>query len=124
MNKFKSILFGLGAGLFIVVGCSKKTAPTTTEEKPAYDGPAISYAKDVSPIIKRSCAPCHFPKEDGKKVALDTRETLKDELAEALKLVQLSPDDIHFMPYKKKKQSLSANEIEMLKNWARGGFME
>ena len=54
-----------------LAACSKKTTPTT-ETKEAYDGPQISYAADVAPIVERSCAPCHFPEKRGKKEPLHT----------------------------------------------------
>lgn len=105
--------------LTLLLACSKKTAPVSVED---YDGPRVTYL-DVAPMIERSCAPCHFPKQDGKKVALDTKEHLQDELVDVLERVQRDPNAMGFMPKKGKKPSLTAEEIEMLKNWARGGFI-
>ena len=78
----------------------------------------------MAPLLERSCSPCHYPAKDGKKVPLDNYSGVKTHLAEMLQLVQLPESNLRFMPFKKKKQPLSPEEIEMLKNWARGGFME
>lgn len=105
----------------IITACSKKTTPTTT--KP-YQGPEISYASDVAPIIKRSCAPCHFPDQKGKKDPLDNYKRMKNEIMAVIGRVELDQSDIKFMPYKMKKPALSDEEIKLLKNWAQGGFSE
>jgi len=110
------------AAILLFVACSKKTAPIATAEP--YTGPEVSYLGDVAPLLERSCSPCHYPAKDGKKVPLDNYTSVKKELSEMLKMVQLPETDEHFMPFKKKKQPLSLEEIELLKNWARGGFME
>jgi hypothetical protein len=117
-------LFALTA-IVIAGACSQKSTPTASAEpKGAYDGPMVTYAANIAPIMERSCAPCHYPEKKGKKMPLDTYVTVKDNLAEVLERVQLPKDHLRFMPYEHKKQDLSAEEIEMLKNWARGGFIE
>jgi hypothetical protein len=110
------------AAILIFVACSKKTAPVASVEP--YTGPAVSYLADVAPLLERSCSPCHYPAKDGKKVPLDNIASVKKELSDMLQLVQLPQTDEHFMPFKQKKQPLSMEEIELLKNWARGGFAE
>lgn len=84
-------------------------------------GPSVSYEKDVSPIIARSCSPCHFP-PDGKKEALDSYASVKDNIDYILSRVQLPEDHMKFMPFKNKKPSLSKEEIDLLKRWAGKGF--
>lgn len=116
---------GTFAILALTVACSKKVAPTTTDAaKEEYTGPKVTYSTDVSPIISRSCTPCHFPEMRGKKLPLDSYAAVKSSLAEMIRRVELPKDNLKFMPYDHKKQDLSAEEIEMLKNWARGGFLE
>ncbi len=114
--------------LFLIVtfvACSQKTAPTASPEpKEAYDGPRVTYIDDIVPIMKRSCSPCHYPQEGGKKEAFDTYASVKDHMVEILERVQLPETSLKFMPYEKKRQPLSAEEIELFKNWARGGFIE
>ena len=112
-----SLLIGLAA-------CSPKTTPAASAEPEEYTGPKVSYASDISPLLERSCSPCHYPNNKGKKLPLDSYAAVKDHLAEMLERVQLPKDHIKFMPYEHKKQDLSMEEIEMLKNWARGGFLQ
>lgn len=120
---FKTALVLVSVVLF-TVACSKKTAPVTTTKADEYTGPKVSYLTDVAPLMARSCAPCHYPAQEGKKAPLDNYASVKDELVEVLERVQMQPGDLKYMPFKQKKQALSAEEIELLKNWARGGFLE
>lgn len=101
--------------------CSRKTAPAAEAD---YDGPTISYAADIAPIMKRSCSPCHYPDQGGKKASLHNYGSLKNMIREVVTRVQLPEDDDKFMPFKHKRESLSTEEIEMLKNWAKGNFIE
>ena len=121
-NKLKSTFLFVSAAIF-VAACSKKTAPTETK-KEEYTGPKVTYMADVAPLVQRSCAPCHFPSQNGKKVPLDGFAAVKKELPEILHHVQLPQSNVEFMPYKLKKEPLSPEEIELLKNWARGGFIQ
>ena len=121
-NTIKTV-FALTA-LVIAVACSQKTAPTASEEPKEYTGPKVTYLADVAPLVERSCSPCHYPEKKGKKMPLDSYAAVKNNLPEVLERVQLPKDNLKFMPYEHKKQDLSAEEIEMLKNWARGGFIE
>lgn len=113
----------LSGVVFFVAACSQKTAPAAKVEEP-YDGPKISYVSDIAPIMERSCAPCHYPAQDGNKEALDTYAAVKDELDEILYHVQLPSDHYKHMPYKNKKPDFTPEEIQMLKDWARSGFIE
>ena len=99
--------------------CSQKTA---VKAKPEYDGPVVSYAGDIAPLMERSCSPCHYPDKNGRKAPLDSYDALKREINEVLVRVQLPEEDSKFMPFKHKRESLSEEEITLLKNWARGGF--
>lgn len=118
-------IIALGSVILFVAACSQKTAPASAlSPDPKYDGPKVTYTKDIAPIMERSCAPCHYPKMDGNKEALDTYEAVKNELEDVVYRVQLPSDHFRHMPYRGKKPDLSAEEIQMLKNWARGGFIE
>ena len=113
----------LSCTLFVLwsSSCSQKTTATP---KPEYDGPMVSYASDIVPLMQRSCSPCHYPAQEGRKAPLDSYEAVKREFAELIARVQLPEDDAKFMPFKHKRESLSAEEITMLSNWAKGGFSE
>jgi len=95
--------------------------PFCTTSKKALSGadknmPLVSYEKDISPIIKARCSPCHFPPE-GKKEALDTYEAVKTNIDDLLLRVQLPHDDPKFMPFKMKKEPLSDSLIQVFKLW-------
>jgi hypothetical protein len=109
------------------VACSQKTAPTAHTPPMAdseYDGPRVTYQADIVPLMQRSCSPCHYPEKSGRKEPLDNYAAVKDHALEILERVQLPQSSLKFMPYEKKKQPLSAEEVELFKNWARGGFLE
>lgn len=84
---------------------------------------AITYTKDVAPIIQASCTPCHFPPE-GKKVALNSHETVKDNIAEIIETVQLPKDNHRFMPFKSKKPPLTESQIAVLIAWQKDGMLK
>ncbi|UKN03735.1 hypothetical protein K6119_09550 [Paracrocinitomix mangrovi] len=107
--------------LVLLVGVSSCDA--TKKSKEQNDGPPVSYKKDIYPIMERSCTPCHFP-EKGRKEMLNNYETTVANIDEIIKRIQLKPNDIKFMPYKQKKQALSAEEIALLKNWQAQGMPE
>jgi hypothetical protein len=84
---------------------------------------AITYTKDVAPIIQTSCTPCHFPPE-GKKDALNSYETVKDNIAEIIETVQLPKDNHRFMPFKSKKPPLTESQIAVLVTWQKDGMLK
>lgn len=114
----------LGGILLFVAACSQKTAPVAAEPEAKYDGPKVTYAENIAPIMERSCAPCHYPSMDGNKHPLDTYEEVKEEFEDVVYRVSLPADHFRHMPFKGKKPDFTPEEIEMLKNWARGGFIE
>ena len=120
---FKRILTLIGALLFVgwSASCSRKTAPQAKED---YQGPMVSYNAQIAPIMERSCSPCHYPAQNGSKAALDSYESLKAMVSAVIARVELPDDDAKFMPFKHKKESLTQEEITLIKNWARGGFPE
>lgn len=116
-----SFVFLVVAVLFLqTCGSAKSTAST---DKYITTGPDVSYAADVTPIMTKSCTPCHFP-PDGKKEALDSYESVKANIDYILSRVQLPESDMRFMPFKNKKPSLTKEEIDVLKRWAGKGFAQ
>lgn len=107
---------------FVAFACSPKTAPTATE-KPAPAVPKVTYAADISPLLQAKCTPCHYPAQNGKKEPLDSREAAQKHINDIIARVELPQDDVKFMPFKLKKPALTPDEINLLKNWARGGFV-
>ena len=76
----------------------------------------VSYARQIQPIMVQKCTPCHFP-EQGRKKMLDTYEATRDNVQDILHRVQLPADHIEYMPFKGKKEALTAGEIDLLKQW-------
>ena len=100
----------LGAsGLFILQNCSSSKSMTKKEV-------VVSFEKDVMPILKTSCTPCHF-QPDGRKEPLNTYDAVKKNLAEMLTRVKLPATDNKFMPFKSKKPALSDSPINVLVQW-------
>ena len=78
----------------------------------------VTYTQNIAPLLERSCTPCHFP-EQGKKKMLNTFDSVKENIAEMLKRVQLPVTDEKYMPFKSKKQTLTNEEIDLLKKWVK-----
>jgi hypothetical protein len=81
----------------------------------------FTYTKDIAPIMQTSCTPCHFPPE-GKKEALNSYETVRNNIAEIIEMVQLPKDNHKFMPFKSKKTPLTESQIAMLITWQKEGM--
>lgn len=86
-------------------------------------GPTTFYDTDIQPIMVRSCTPCHFP-EKGRKKILNTYTAVSTNIQDILERIQLAPEDEHFMPFKGKRQALSAEEILLFKKWFAEGMTE
>lgn len=99
------------------------TPKTTTKVDVPTNVPEVTYA-DISPILLRSCSPCHYPDQDGKLLALDSYTQVKKHLSKMLRRVELPQDNPKFMPYELQREALSADEITRLKNWAQGGYRQ
>ena len=112
----RKILFIVGVLFLVVFLQNCKSA------KNKYVAPvAYSYTKDVAPIIQTSCTPCHFPPE-GKKEALNSYETVKNNIAEIIETVQLPKDNHRFMPFKSRKPPLTESQIAVLVTWQKDGM--
>jgi hypothetical protein len=83
----------------------------------------VSFESDLLPIMKRSCTPCHFP-ERGKVKMLNTYEATAESINYILYRVELPTDDEEYMPFKSKRQALSAEEIQLFKDWKSQGMGE
>ncbi len=119
MNQKNKILvpaFFLAFVLVNVIYSCKPAQKTSAGASPDKNENTVSYARDISPLMQKSCAPCHFP-PDGKKEPLNTYESAKRHIDEVLERVQLSQSDQKFMPFKNKKAPLTAAEIQLLKDW-------
>ena len=77
---------------------------------------ALSFEKDVMPIMQSSCTPCHFP-PDGRKKPLNNYDAVKANIDDILMRVKLPHEDNKFMPWKSKKPPLSDTAINVLVEW-------
>ena len=93
---------------------SSTTKKFTTDAQ--VSDPVVSYEKDIAPIIKERCSPCHFPKE-GKRKPLNTYATVSGRINDIIYRIQLPTDSLEFMPYKSKKPPLSDSQIQMFIDW-------
>jgi hypothetical protein len=91
--------------------------PQPVVEKPVDPNRVVvSYAAHISPIMERSCTPCHFPAQ-GKVTMLDNFDAAKKHIHTIIHRVEMPVDDIKFMPFKNKKEPLTKAEINLLKEW-------
>lgn len=114
MRKTVLLVGGVFIAVLFLQNC--KSAQNT------YTAPVtFTYTKDVAPIMQTSCTPCHFPPE-GKKEALNSYETVKNNIAEIIHSVQLPKDNHDFMPFKSKKPPLTESQIATLVTWQKEGM--
>jgi hypothetical protein len=103
--------------LIVLTICFITIFQNCSNSKKIAKAPAVfSYNKDVMPIMKASCTPCHFPPE-GRKQALNTYADVKANIAEIIARVKLPQTDNKFMPWKNKKPALSDSLINVLVEW-------
>jgi len=85
--------------------------------------PAVSFEKDLLPIMERSCTPCHFP-DRGRKKLLHTAEATRETLDDIIRRIELPADAEDYMPFKSKRPALTAEEIDLFKQWATTGMSD
>ena len=108
----KSIIFIASVcSLFVLQNCSSSKNATAKIAEPV-----VSFKKDITPMLKASCTPCHFP-PDGRKEPLNTYEAVKKNIADMINRVKLPKDDAKFMPFKNKRPALSDSSIKVLEQW-------
>jgi hypothetical protein len=114
MRKLVIVFFAMVAiMLFQHCNSSKKTTTPAVM--------AVSFEKDVLPIIQASCTPCHFP-PDGRKLPFNNYDAVKNQIAEVIERVKLPQTDNKFMPFKNKKPALTDSAINVLVNWKSQGM--
>ncbi|MEZ5059411.1 MAG: hypothetical protein R2879_20450 [Saprospiraceae bacterium] len=101
------------AGIFFLANCSVS--------KKASSSSAISYERDIAPIMLDRCTPCHYP-DQGKKKFLDTYGAVKTNIDEIIARVKMDPSEKEFMPFKSKKEPLSDSLIQVFVTWKETGM--
>jgi hypothetical protein len=118
----RSNLLVLCALLFPIVAHAAPLPPPAQRE--------INFAKDIQPILERSCLRCHGPEKPKSGFRLDTREGAlaggdngKDIVpgdstnSPLIKIVAGTHEDIERMPPKDKGDPLTDEEISTLRAW-------
>jgi len=111
------VLSGLASALLVLTNCdpSKKAAATVV--------PKMTYEGDLQAAIAGNCSPCHIPAKGGNKKAYDNFATVKTDIDEMIRRIELNPGEKGFMPFKKTAK-LSDSTINLFKQWRDDGALE
>ena len=82
----------------------------------------ITYEGNVQDVITTSCSPCHIPAKGGRKKDYTTAASIKGDIDEIIRRIELNPGDRGFMPFKNPK--LSDSTIAIFKQWKADGFLD
>ncbi|MDQ6704992.1 MAG: thiol-disulfide isomerase, partial [Acidobacteriota bacterium] len=111
-----------GKLLYLALGASA-CLPGATKSS----APAVTYTKDVAPIIQKNCQGCHRPGEAAPMSFLTYKDTRPwaSAIKEAVLLKKMPPwfADPHYGKFSNDR-SLSSSDIQTLVNWAENGAPE
>ena len=80
----------------------------------------VSYNRDVRPILSNNCFRCHGPDENDRKAKMRLDVPGEADLEEVIaRIVETDPDEI--MPPPASNKTLTAEQIEIIKNWIAQG---
>lgn len=103
--------------VFSYCSSSKKaTASKMETSKPSYEN-------NIQTIIVGNCSPCHIPEKGGKKKPYITYASVKEDIDEIIRRIELNPHERGFMPFKK-TEKLSDSTIAVFKQWKDNGLLE
>lgn len=106
--------------LMLVATVASLTYCTSSRKSAKANAAAVTYEKNIQPIIAANCAPCHFPSKGGKKPPLEGYTDVTYNIDEILRRIELHPGEKGFMPAKKAR--LSDSTINLFKEWKSGGL--
>lgn len=81
-----------------------------------------TYENNIQTLVGANCSPCHFPAKGGNKKALDNYDSLKANIDDVIRRIELNPTDRGFMPFKHPK--LSDSTIAVFKKWRDDGMLD
>jgi hypothetical protein len=120
MRKYTVLFFLMGMVLtFSYCNPSKKSTGTTETMLP----PKSTYESGVAVLIQDNCSPCHIPSKGGFKKAYDNYASVKTDIDEIIRRIELNPAERGFMPFKKTVK-LSDSTISAFKKWRDDGLLE
>lgn len=111
------ILTGAIVAVLVFTNCNpaKKTTATVV--------PKSTYEGNVATAIMNNCVPCHIPAKGGSKKAYDNYASVKTDIDEMIKRIELNPTDKGFMPFKK-TEKLNDSTIAVFIKWRDEGMLE
>lgn len=109
-------MVAIGSSLIFFSNChsSKKIASTPPAK--------LSFDSNVQAVILSNCSPCHIPAKGGNKESLDNYASVKENIDNILRRIQLEPGTKGFMPFKHAK--LSDSTIAIFRQWKEDGLVE
>jgi len=114
---FSFFLLVLTALVFSYCSSSKKATASKTEM------PKPSYENSIQTLVVGNCSPCHIPEKGGKKKAYITYTSVKEDIDEIIRRIELSPHERGFMPFKA-TEKLNDSTIVVFKQWKDNGLLE
>lgn len=83
----------------------------------------VTYEKNIMAVVQTECTPCHLPEKGGKKKPYDNYTSLKTDIDEIIRRIELSPGDKGFMPMRRMTR-LSDSTINLFRKWRTDGLPE
>ncbi len=102
--------------LFLNTSSCKEKMESIQKQPQAMEQDTIYYQKHIYSLMLVNCTPCHFP-VNGHEKMLNTYDSVKNNIDEILRRVQLEVNDSNFMPYLQKKPPLTKEEIQLFIDW-------
>jgi hypothetical protein len=113
------VLFLLIITVLVFSYCSSSKKSTASK----VETPQPSYASNIQTLIVGNCSPCHIPEKGGKKKAYVTYASVKEDIDEIIRRMELNPHERGFMPFKK-TEKLNDSTIAVFKQWKDKGLLE
>lgn len=101
--------------VLIFSNCSSSKKVTTTT-------PKLTYESGIQTLVMANCSPCHIPAKGGNKKPFDNFASVRTDIDEMIRRIELNPGERGFMPFKKAK--LSDSTIAVFKQWRTDGLLE
>lgn len=89
----------------------------------AAGAPKLTFDTDLKAVIEANCAPCHIPAKGGNKKPYDNYASVKTDIDEMIRRIELNPGERGFMPMRKTTR-LSDSTIAVFKKWRSDGVLE
>src|ERR1700730_927389 len=93
------VLAGMGFAVLLFSNChtAKKTTSATTT---TVETSKLKYETNMQTVIVANCSPCHIPSKGGFKKALDSYASVRDNIDDMIRRIEMHPGDRGFMPFK------------------------